>query len=129
MGRLVKGLVRLGGGGALPFSLTSYSVVGAAAFLGGSTRMTLTATVMVMETTGSLQLIIPLMLAVFFSKVLDEGRNGCFRGVLAGLPPKKCGCRPFPGQKTALVHGLVLYRISPRMFQCRNCVWRLTRTP
>ena len=32
-------------GGKAAVSLTSYAVVGAAAFLGGSTRMTLTATV------------------------------------------------------------------------------------
>ena len=31
--------------------------------------MTLTTTVMVMETTGALQLIVPLMLTVFFAKV------------------------------------------------------------
>ena len=42
--------------------------VGAAAFMGGSTRMTLTTTVMVMETTGALQLIVPLMLTVFVAK-------------------------------------------------------------
>ena len=43
--------------------------VGAAAFMGGATRMTLTTTVMVMETTGALQLIVPLMLTVFVAKV------------------------------------------------------------
>ena len=33
-------------------SLAAYAVVGAASFMGGATRMTLTTTVMVMETTG-----------------------------------------------------------------------------
>ena len=56
-------------GSSLPVSLSSYAVVGAAAFMGGATRLTLTATVMVMETTGSLQLIVPLMLTVFVAKV------------------------------------------------------------
>ena len=56
-------------GSNLPVSLSSYAVVGAAAFMGGATRLTLTATVMVMETTGSLQLIVPLMLTVFVAKV------------------------------------------------------------
>lgn len=53
----------------MPVSLSSYAVVGAAAYMGGATRLTLTATVMVMETTGSLQLIVPLMLTVFVAKV------------------------------------------------------------
>ncbi|EFN52659.1 hypothetical protein CHLNCDRAFT_138594 [Chlorella variabilis] len=44
----------------------------AAAFLGGSTRMTMTTTVMVMETTGALQLIVPLMLTVFFAKIVGD---------------------------------------------------------
>ena len=44
--------------------------IGAAAFMGGATRMTLTTTVMVMETTGALQLIVPLMITVFVAKVL-----------------------------------------------------------
>ena len=42
--------------------------IGAAAFMGGATRMTLTTTVMVMETTGALQLIVPLMITVFVAK-------------------------------------------------------------
>ncbi len=37
--------------------------------MGGATRMTLTTTVMVMETTGALQLIVPIMLTVFVAKV------------------------------------------------------------
>jgi chloride channel 7 len=36
--------------------------------MGGATRMTLTTTVMVMETTGALQLIVPLMITVFVAK-------------------------------------------------------------
>ena len=42
--------------------------IGAAAFMGGATRMTLTTTVMVMETTGAMQLIVPLMITVFVAK-------------------------------------------------------------
>ncbi len=59
---------RRGMGVQLPVSLTAYSVVGAAAYMGGATRMTLTTTVMVMETTGALQLIVPIMLTVFVAK-------------------------------------------------------------
>lgn len=43
--------------------------IGAAAFMAGATRMTLTTTVMVMETTGAMQLIVPLMITVFVAKV------------------------------------------------------------
>ena len=67
-GQIVRAVVRRSGS-SLPVSLSSYAVVGAAAFMGGATRLTLTATVMVMETTGSLQLIVPLMLTVFVAKV------------------------------------------------------------
>ena len=67
-GQIVRGLVRWSGV-QLRVSLTSYAVIGAAAFMGGSTRMTLTSVVMVMETTGALQLIVPIMLTVFFAKV------------------------------------------------------------
>ena len=67
-GQFVGVLVRLSGS-TLPVSLTSYAVVGAAAYMGGATRMTLTTTVMVMETTGSLQLIVPIMITVFVAKV------------------------------------------------------------
>ena len=46
--------------------------------MGGATRMTLTTTVMVMETTGALQLIVPLMLTVFVAKV--RHKRGCDEG-------------------------------------------------
>eukprot|EP00884_Botryococcus_braunii_P006609 jgi/Botrbrau1/1594/Bobra.0185s0013.2 len=71
MGQIVRLVVRATGSN-LPVSLTSYSVIGAAAYMGGATRMTLTTTVMVMETTGSLQLIVPLMITVFFAKVVGD---------------------------------------------------------
>ena len=67
-GQIVRGILRAAGS-SIPVSLSSYSVVGAAAFMGGATRLTLTATVMVMETTGALQLIVPIMLTVFVAKV------------------------------------------------------------
>merc|ERR1712091_790441 len=75
VGRAVQGLM----GGAredhLTVSLRSYAVLGAAASLGGATRMTLSITVLVMETTGSLQLIVPLMLVVFVSKTIGDMIN------------------------------------------------------
>ena len=70
MRAIVRGLgVTLPNGKPLPVSLTSYAVVGAAAYMGGATRMTLTTTVMVMETTGALQLIVPIIITVFVAKV------------------------------------------------------------
>eukprot|EP00958_Prasinococcus_capsulatus_P004904 scaffold451_cov365-Prasinococcus_capsulatus_cf.AAC.35 len=39
---------------------------------GGSTRMTLSITLLVMETTGALQLIVPLMLVIFVAKVVGD---------------------------------------------------------
>ncbi|CAK0770655.1 hypothetical protein CVIRNUC_003789 [Coccomyxa viridis] len=70
-GQIVRAIVHWAGV-SLPVSLTSYSVIGAAAFMGGATRMTLTTTVMVMETTGALQLIVPLMITVFVAKVVGD---------------------------------------------------------
>lgn len=52
--------------------LHSYAALGAAASLGGATRMTISITVLVMETTGSMQLIIPLMLVIFFAKAVGD---------------------------------------------------------
>lgn len=51
-------------------SLPAYAVVGAASMLGGATRMTLSITVLVMETTGALQLIVPLMASIFAAKAV-----------------------------------------------------------
>lgn len=47
-------------------------VVGAAAMLGGVTRMTISITVLAMEGTAALQLIVPLMLAVFVAKMVGD---------------------------------------------------------
>ena len=68
-GQIVRGLVRWSGV-QVRVSLTSYAVIGPAAYMGGSTRITLTSVVMVMETTGALQLVVPIMLTVFFAKVI-----------------------------------------------------------
>lgn len=47
-------------------------VVGAAAMLGGVTRMTISITVLVMEGAGALQLTGPLMVAVFVAKMVGD---------------------------------------------------------
>ena len=46
--------------------------VGAAAMLGGVTRMTISITVLVMEGSGALQLTGPLMVAVFVAKMVGD---------------------------------------------------------
>eukprot|EP01025_Chloroclados_australasicus_P037565 TRINITY_DN3838_c0_g1_i4.p1 TRINITY_DN3838_c0_g1~~TRINITY_DN3838_c0_g1_i4.p1 ORF type:complete len:949 (-),score=77.27 TRINITY_DN3838_c0_g1_i4:197-3043(-) len=53
-------------------SVPSYAIIGAAASLGGATRMTLSITVLVMETTGAIQLITPIMITVFFAKIIGD---------------------------------------------------------
>ena len=87
VGQLVRSIVRGLGYPTINVSLTSYAVVGAAAYMGGATRMTLTTTVMVMETTGALQLIVPIIITVFVAKVgrctwlvqlsCSAGKNSC----------------------------------------------------
>ena len=70
-GRLVHQFLRLVGS-STHVSLSSYAVVGAAASLGGSTRMTISICVLVMETTGSLQLIVPIMVSVMVAKAVGD---------------------------------------------------------
>eukprot|EP01061_Rhynchopus_euleeides_P041402 TRINITY_DN71_c3_g1_i1.p1 TRINITY_DN71_c3_g1~~TRINITY_DN71_c3_g1_i1.p1 ORF type:complete len:784 (+),score=288.88 TRINITY_DN71_c3_g1_i1:69-2420(+) len=50
-----------------------YSIVGAAAVLGGVTRMTLSLVVIIFELTGGLEYLVPVMLAVLISKWVGEG--------------------------------------------------------
>ena len=71
VGQLLRSFLRRIGVG-LPVSVAAYAVVGAASFMAGATRLTLTTTVMVMETTGALQLIVPLIAAVFCAKVAGD---------------------------------------------------------
>jgi len=47
-------------------------VIGAAAMLGGVTRMTISITVLAMEGSGALQLTAPLMVAVFVAKMVGD---------------------------------------------------------
>lgn len=50
--------------------------------LGGATRMTLSITVLVMETTGGLQLVIPLMFTIFVAKTVGD-----YFGCVSKKPP------------------------------------------
>ena len=69
--------------------LHTYAVVGAAAMLGGTTRMTISITLLVMETTGAMELIIPLMLTIFTAKLVgDRFGHGIYDAhiVIRGTP-------------------------------------------
>ena len=53
-------------------SLGSYAIVGAAASLGGATRMTISIVVLVMETSGALELLVPIMIAAWVAKMVGD---------------------------------------------------------
>lgn len=67
-----------------------YAVVGAAAFLGGTTRLTVSLAVIMFELTGGLDFIVPLMVAVVPSKWVGDafGRDSVFDAIidLQGFP-------------------------------------------
>ena len=71
VGRIVASIARTRGSD-VAINLHAYAIIGAAANLGGATRMTISITVLVMETTGSMQLIIPLMLTIFAAKAVGD---------------------------------------------------------
>ena len=71
IGKLVKEIVQSAGSN-LNVSLSSYAVIGAASSLGGATRMTISITVLVAETTGAFGILAPIMVAVFFSKLVGD---------------------------------------------------------
>eukprot|EP00754_Rhynchopus_humris_P021250 Rhum_TRINITY_DN14737_c15_g1::Rhum_TRINITY_DN14737_c15_g1_i1::g.113694::m.113694/K05012/CLCN3_4_5; chloride channel 3/4/5 len=53
-----------------------YAVVGAAAVLGGVTRMTLSLVVIIFELTGGLEYLVPVIVAVMLSKIVGEWVGG-----------------------------------------------------
>eukprot|EP00798_Chlamydomonas_sp_ICE-L_P018731 gene18731-25262_t len=59
-------------GAQVNISLQTYAAVGAAAMLGGTTRMLLSTCVIVIETTGSNEIKVPLIMAAFFAKVIGD---------------------------------------------------------
>ena len=77
-------------GTGLAVSLPAYTVVGAASMLGGVTRMTFSITVLAMEGAGALQIIVPLMLAIFMAKARRLFGVGC-DGPRAGVGRQR-GC-------------------------------------
>ena len=60
--------------------LHTYAVLGTAAALGGTMRLTISVTVLVMETTGSLQLVILDLMLIIFS-VKPSSATGSGRGI------------------------------------------------
>ena len=76
MGHLVGQILQAGvGKDKITINMHTYSILGAAASLGGATRMTLSIAVLVMETTGAMQLIVPIMLVIFVSKIVGDFFN------------------------------------------------------
>ena len=59
-------------GSDIQVDLHSYAIVGAAAMLGGATRMTISITLLVTETTGALQMLVPLMVTIYVAKVCAD---------------------------------------------------------
>ncbi|GMH42780.1 hypothetical protein BSKO_10699 [Bryopsis sp. KO-2023] len=73
VGRVVHFLLeKVTNGNFEGISLPCYAIIGSAASLGGATRMTISICVLVMETTGSLQLIVPIMVAVMCAKAVGD---------------------------------------------------------
>lgn len=52
--------------------MAGLQVVGAASMLGGSTRMLISITVLAMEGSGAMQMIVPLMIAVTMAKIVGD---------------------------------------------------------
>ncbi|KAG0213502.1 hypothetical protein BGX33_002867 [Mortierella sp. NVP41] len=73
----------------------SYAMVGAAAFMGGVTRMTVSLVIIMFELTGALTYVLPIMIVVMTSKWVGDafGKEGIFDGIIL-----LCGY-PFLGDK------------------------------
>ena len=56
-------------------NIAKYALVGAAANLGGATRMTLSLTVIVTECTGDITFCVPIMLALIVAKWMGDFFN------------------------------------------------------
>ncbi|CAD7694881.1 unnamed protein product [Ostreobium quekettii] len=72
VGRGVTVLVQELGISKVRVSLGAYAIVGAAASLGGATRMTISIVILVMETTGALELLVPIMVATWVAKMVGD---------------------------------------------------------
>lgn len=72
IGRLIKILLDKLNVTSIRVSLGSYAIVGAAASLGGATRMTISIVVLVMETSGALELLVPIMIAAWVAKMVGD---------------------------------------------------------
>eukprot|EP00670_Eutreptiella_braarudii_P001902 CAMPEP_0174301656 /NCGR_PEP_ID=MMETSP0809-20121228/59169_1 /TAXON_ID=73025 ORGANISM="Eutreptiella gymnastica-like, Strain CCMP1594" /NCGR_SAMPLE_ID=MMETSP0809 /ASSEMBLY_ACC=CAM_ASM_000658 /LENGTH=1016 /DNA_ID=CAMNT_0015407439 /DNA_START=40 /DNA_END=3090 /DNA_ORIENTATION=+ len=75
MGLLFAWLVQTLVGDSVVIAFPTYAVIGAGASLGGATRMTVSITILITETTGAGQLVIPLMITIFLSKLVGDFFN------------------------------------------------------
>lgn len=53
----------------------TYSLIGSTAFLGGTTRMTISLTVILLETTNNIEYLLPIMLVLMISKWVGDFIN------------------------------------------------------
>ncbi len=67
------------------FDVGTYSLLGAAAMLGGTTRMTISLTVILVEITNDIYYLLPIMLTVLLSKWVGDRFNSALYDAHVGL--------------------------------------------
>lgn len=85
-GRLFGNLVYKFSPGRAAFSNT-YSLIGAAAVLGGMARMTISLTVILLEATGNEQFVLPLMITLFCARIIGSLFNSDLYHIHIHLKP------------------------------------------
>ena len=87
MGRVVGQVLHLSWG--MSVHPGTYALIGACAMLGGVTRMTISLTIILVETTNDIQYMLPIMLVIMISKWVGDVFNISLYGTPAppSLPP------------------------------------------
>ena len=92
-----------------------YSMVGAAAALGGVTRMTVSLVVIMFEVTGGLQYIVPFMVATMASKWIADalGKEGIYDGHIALNEYPYLDIKQDLNEQKTLVHAVMNPKTGP----------------